>query len=183
MRAMNVFCAMSRCTPPQTLKARPTPPRPASLIWAGCSPKSSKPWALPTPGWTSTAMSMPRCPPPRAMRRPPGLGFIAHMDTAPGTSGENVQPPAARKLRRRRRDPARDRRRHAGQGLPVFGRHEGPDPDHGRRHPTLLGADDKAGVAEIMTMGRAAHRRRPPPRQDLHRRHPRRGGRPGGRSL
>ena len=64
----------------------------------------------------------------------PGLGFIAHMDTAPGTSGENVQPQLHENYDGGDVTPARDRRRHAGQGLPVFGRHEGPDPDHGRRH-------------------------------------------------
>ena len=96
-------------------------------------------------------MSMPRCPPPPGYEAAPGLGFIAHMDTAPGTSGENVQPqlhenydggdvtlPATGDVMRVRDFPFL-----AGMKGQTLITADGT---------TLLGADDKAGVAEIMTM-------------------------------
>ena len=62
----------------------------------------------------------------------PALGLIAHMDTAPDASGENVNP--ARELRRQRRDPARHRHGDEGFRFPLPGLYEGRDPDHHRRH-------------------------------------------------
>ena len=80
-----------------------------------------------------------------------GLGFIAHMDTAPGTSGENVNPqihenydggdvvlPATGAVLKPAEFPFLSEMK--GQTLITT---DGS---------TLLGADDKAGVAEIMTM-------------------------------
>ena len=80
-----------------------------------------------------------------------GLGFIAHMDTAPGTSGENVNPqihenydggdvllPATGAVLKPADFPFLTEMK--GQTLITT---DGS---------TLLGADDKAGVAEIMTM-------------------------------
>ena len=80
-----------------------------------------------------------------------GLGFIAHMDTAPGTSGENVNPqihenydggdvllPATGAVLK----PA---------DFPFLTEMKG-QPLITTDGSTLLGADDKAGVAEIMTM-------------------------------
>lgn len=80
-----------------------------------------------------------------------GLGFIAHMDTAPGTSGENVNPqihenydggdvvlPATGAVLKPAEFPFLTEMK--GQTLITT---DGS---------TLLGADDKAGVAEIMTM-------------------------------
>ncbi|WP_295473484.1 peptidase T [uncultured Subdoligranulum sp.] len=80
-----------------------------------------------------------------------GLGFIAHMDTAPGTSGENVNPqihenydggdvllPATGAVLKPADFPFLSEMK--GQTLITT---DGS---------TLLGADDKAGVAEIMTM-------------------------------
>ena len=79
----------------------------------------------------------------------PALGFISHMDTAPDASGENVQPQL---------HPSYD------GGVIQLGHGESLDP---ARFPfmaglkgqtlittdgsTLLGGDDKAGIAEIMT--------------------------------
>ena len=63
----------------------------------------------------------------------PALGLIAHMDTAPDASGENVNHPA-RELRRRRRGAARHRQGDEGLRLPLPCLHEGRDPDHHRRH-------------------------------------------------
>ena len=86
----------------------------------------------------------------------PALGFVAHMDTSPAASGKNVQPrieknyqggdivlkPATETapaiLLTPREFP--DLTRHIGEDLIVT---DGT---------TLLGADDKAGVAEIMAM-------------------------------
>ena len=80
-----------------------------------------------------------------------GLGFIAHMDTAPGTSGKNVNPqihenydggdvvlPATGAVLKPAEFPFLSEMK--GQTLITT---DGS---------TLLGADDKAGVAEIMTM-------------------------------
>ncbi len=81
----------------------------------------------------------------------PGLGFVAHMDTAPDASGENVRPQL------------HENYDGGDVTLPATG-----DVMHVSEFPflasmkgqtlitadgtTLLGADDKAGVAEIMTM-------------------------------
>lgn len=81
----------------------------------------------------------------------PGLGFIAHMDTADEASGENVQPqlyenydggdvtyPATGAVMRVAQYPFL-----AGMKGQTLITSDGA---------TLLGADDKAGIAEIMTM-------------------------------
>ena len=79
----------------------------------------------------------------------PALGFIAHMDTAPGVSGENVKP-------RCLRYEGGDIRLGNGEALllkdfPQLANYVGQEliVTDGS---TLLGADDKAGVAEIVTM-------------------------------
>jgi tripeptide aminopeptidase len=81
----------------------------------------------------------------------PVVGFIAHLDTSPDLSGENVRPQIIRNydgkdilLNEEENivlSPSRfpDLLRHMGEDLIVT---------DGR---TLLGADDKAGIAEIMT--------------------------------
>ena len=80
-----------------------------------------------------------------------GLGFIAHMDTAPGTSGENVNPQI------------HENYDGGDVVLPATGAVLKPadftflTEMKGQTlittdGSTLLGADDKAGVAEIMTM-------------------------------
>lgn len=91
-------------------------------------------------------------PPSEGVTAAPVLGFIAHMDTAPALSGENIRPQIIRAydggeicLNREldiRLRPADfpDMTRYKGQDLITT---DGT---------TLLGADDKAGVAEIMTM-------------------------------
>jgi tripeptide aminopeptidase len=86
-----------------------------------------------------------------AAGRLPALGFLAHLDTYPGTSGANVRPQVIRG--------------YAGGDivLPATGARLSPasNPNLDRCHGhtlihtdgrTLLGADDKAGIAEIMTM-------------------------------
>ena len=86
----------------------------------------------------------------------PALGFVAHMDTSPAASGKNVRPRMEENYRggdivlqqgKSGEDaillsPAQfpDLLRHVGEDLIVT---DGT---------TLLGADDKAGVAEIMSM-------------------------------
>ena len=78
----------------------------------------------------------------------PGLGFLAHMDTAPGVSGENVKP-------RCLRYEGGDIRLGNGEALllkdfPQLANYVGQEliVTDGS---TLLGADDKAGVAEIVS--------------------------------
>ena len=82
----------------------------------------------------------------------PGIGFVAHMDTSPAASGENVKPRIVEK--------------YDGGDILLSGEGEnaiflrtGDFPDLARQAgndlivtdgTTLLGADDKAGVAEIM---------------------------------
>ena len=65
----------------------------------------------------------------------PVIGFIAHMDTSPDASGRHVKPSI---IRYEGGDPYIDDR-YIGQELLVTD------------HSTLLGADDKAGIAEIVT--------------------------------
>ena len=101
----------------------------------------------------------------------PALGLIAHMDTAPDASGENVNPilhenydghdvtlPATGMVMKVSTFPFLKELK--GETLITT---DGT---------TLLGADDKAGVSEILTAA-DPHGRGPPPRQDLHRLHPR----------
>ena len=64
----------------------------------------------------------------------PVIGFIAHMDTSPDASGRNIKPSIVKAEERDFIDP-----RYAGQDVIVTD------------NKTLLGADDKAGIAEIVT--------------------------------
>lgn len=64
----------------------------------------------------------------------PVVGFIAHMDTSPDASGRNIKPSIVKAEERDFIDP-----RYAGQDVIVTD------------NKTLLGADDKAGIAEIVT--------------------------------
>ena len=85
-------------------------------------------------------------------REVPALGFIAHMDTSPDASGENVKPQlienydgdviVLNKEKNIIMDPKEFKSllSHVGEELIVT------------NGTTLLGADDKAGIAEIMTL-------------------------------
>ena len=64
----------------------------------------------------------------------PAIGFIAHMDTSPDVSGRHVKPSIVKAEERDFIDA-----RYAGQDVIVTDQ------------TTLLGADDKAGIAEIVT--------------------------------
>ena len=64
----------------------------------------------------------------------PTIGFIAHMDTSPDASGKHVKPSIVKAEERDYINP-----RYAGQDVIVTDT------------TTLLGADDKAGIAEIVT--------------------------------
>ena len=80
----------------------------------------------------------------------PVIGFIAHVDTSPEMPGAGVKPIVHRALRRQRYRAAR-----RSVGGPAGGRRSrarrADRPRHRHRlGSTLLGADDKAGVAEIM---------------------------------
>lgn len=66
--------------------------------------------------------------------RIPVIGFIAHMDTSPDASGKHVKASIVKAEERDYIDP-----RYAGQDIIVTDT------------TTLLGADDKAGIAEIVT--------------------------------
>ncbi len=103
------------------------------------------------PAWMNTAMSTPRSNRPE-LEKAPALGFIAHMDTAPAMSGRHVKPRIVEAydggdivlnrelgITMRRAD------------FPCLGECVGQDliVTDGT---TLLGADDKAGIAEIMAM-------------------------------
>jgi tripeptide aminopeptidase len=86
----------------------------------------------------------------------PALGFIAHMDTSPSASGENVQPRIEENYRGgdivlRQGSGAQTAILLTPAQFPDLNRHVGEDliVTDGT---TLLGADDKAGVAEIMSL-------------------------------
>ena len=64
----------------------------------------------------------------------PVIGFIAHMDTSPDASGKHIKASIVKAEEREYIDP-----RYAGQDVIVTD------------ETTLLGADDKAGIAEIVT--------------------------------
>ncbi len=72
--------------------------------------------------------------PSEVSRHVPVIGFIAHMDTSPDASGRNVKASIVKAEERDYIDP-----RYAGQDVIVTDT------------TTLLGADDKAGIAEIVT--------------------------------
>ena len=72
--------------------------------------------------------------PSEISRQIPVIGFIAHMDTSPDASGRNIKPSIVKAEERDFIDP-----RYAGQDVIVTD------------NKTLLGADDKAGIAEIVT--------------------------------
>lgn len=80
----------------------------------------------------------------------PTIGFVAHVDTSPDVSGENVRPQVFRYAGGRYPLP--------GDPAQALDPAEWPELEHHAGHElvssdgtTLLGADDKAGVAEIMT--------------------------------
>ena len=90
-------------------------------------------------------------PAAKGCEKAPGLGFIAHMDTAPDFCGENVQPRIIERYDGK--DVA------LGTSVRVLTNAQFPHLADlkGRTlivtdGTTLLGADDKAGVAEILTM-------------------------------
>lgn len=86
-----------------------------------------------------------------ASRRVPAIGFLAHLDTYPGTSGANVKPQIVEAyaggdlvLPATGAKVSAERNRHLGRCL-----------GHTLVHTdgtTLLGADDKAGIAAIVTL-------------------------------
>lgn len=71
--------------------------------------------------------------------RLPVIGFIAHMDTSPDASGKNIKPSIITVKAERTEEEDYIDPRYAGQEVIVTD------------HTTLLGADDKAGIAEIVT--------------------------------
>jgi tripeptide aminopeptidase len=89
-----------------------------------------------------------RLPPSPGMEAVPALGFLAHIDTAGDVSGKDVQPQVVKNYAGQKitlapglaLDPALDADLAAQKGAGII--HTDGS--------TLLGADDKAGVAEIM---------------------------------
>ncbi|MFH1941824.1 MAG: peptidase T [bacterium] len=84
--------------------------------------------------------------------RIPVIGFLAHVDTSPEVSGKNVKPVLHRGYRGRdivlTGDPSQVIRVDENPALTAFIGDDVVTSDG----TTLLGADDKAGIAEIMTM-------------------------------
>lgn len=89
--------------------------------------------------------------PANAKKNVPTIGFIAHMDTSPDCSGANVKPRIIEKY-----DgsdivlDAKEGIKTAVARFPELKQHIGEDLIVTDGH-TLLGADDKAGIAEIVT--------------------------------
>ena len=75
----------------------------------------------------------------RVESQKPVIGFIAHMDTSPDASGKNIKPSIITVKAERTEEEDYIDPRYAGQEVIVTD------------HTTLLGADDKAGIAEIVT--------------------------------
>ena len=78
------------------------------------------------------------------LKSAPALGFVAHVDTSPDASGENVNPRIIENYQGNdeilRKEEFPDLLRHIGEDIIATDK------------TTLLGADDKAGIAEIMSM-------------------------------
>jgi tripeptide aminopeptidase len=91
----------------------------------------------------------PNLPPGVDPASVPTVAFFAHMDTYPGTTGENVKPQRVRYTGGDVVLPADPSRVIRASENPELARHVGEEiiTTDGT---TLLGADDKAGVAEIM---------------------------------
>ena len=88
--------------------------------------------------------------PANVEREIPTIGFIAHMDTSPDMSGENVSPRIVEKYEGG--DIVLSEADHiilSPSQFPELKDHVGEDPIATDGH-TLLGADDKAGIAEIV---------------------------------
>ncbi|MBN2758563.1 MAG: peptidase T [Bacteroidales bacterium] len=81
----------------------------------------------------------------------PKIGFIAHMDTAPDMSGEGVEPQLVKKYNGK--DIILNKEKNiilSPNDFPELLKYVGQDL-YTTNGTTLLGADDKAGIAEIMT--------------------------------
>ena len=76
---------------------------------------------------------------PEGKENIPVVGFIAHMDTSPDASGRHVKASIIKVGSEESRDESYIDPKYAGQEVIVTD------------HTTLLGADDKAGIAEIVT--------------------------------
>jgi tripeptide aminopeptidase len=89
-----------------------------------------------------------RLPPSKGKENAPSVGFLAHIDTASDVSGKDVEPHLVRGYNGEKiklssglaLDPAKEPELAAQRGKTII--HSSGD--------TLLGADDKAGIAEIM---------------------------------
>jgi tripeptide aminopeptidase len=89
-----------------------------------------------------------RLPPSKGRENAPSVGFLAHIDTASDVSGKDVEPHLVRDYNGEKielsgglaLDPAKESELAAQKGKTII--HSSGD--------TLLGADDKAGIAEIM---------------------------------
>lgn len=98
---------------------------------------------------TEHAYVCARLPAAKGYENVPVIGFLAHMDTAEEVSGENVNPSIIKNYDGSRLavgngiilDPANDTALSAAKGETIIT----------TDGSTLLGADDKAGIAEIMT--------------------------------
>ncbi|MBR3437384.1 MAG: peptidase T, partial [Lachnospiraceae bacterium] len=88
-------------------------------------------------------------PASKGFENAPKIGLIAHMDTSPAVSGTNVRPRIVRyeggDLELNEKEAIRK------ADFPFLSRYEGKEMIV-TDGTTLLGADDKAGVAEIMTV-------------------------------
>lgn len=90
--------------------------------------------------------------PSNTKKEAPAIGFIAHMDTSPDMSGENVKPQIIKDYDGKTICLNKELNiLMSPEDFPILKTHVGKDliVTDGT---TLLGADDKAGVAEIMTM-------------------------------
>ena len=114
-----------------------------------CSSRSCARSASTTPRWTTTATSPRRCPATSTARRSSASSRTS--TRARTRRARRRRADRAPRLRRRRhRAPARRHRPRSGRACPSWAARAGHDIVTSSGD-TLLGADDKAGVAEIMT--------------------------------
>ena len=128
-----------------------TPSTPGQMIFAQSLEEELKAMGLTEITLDENGYLMATLPATPGYENAPTVGFIAHLDTSPDASGHNVNPRIVENY------PGGDITLNAAKGI-VLSPKDFPEMDHYvgddlivTDGTTLLGADDKAGIAEIIT--------------------------------
>ena len=169
---MNAFSSMSRCIPPRTPASSTHPTTKRQFDLANQLVEELKALGLADAHVDEHCYVYATIPATPGCEQAHSIGFIAHMDTTEDAPGENVKP-----ILHENYDGGDVYLPGSGATIPVA---EFPFLADLKGQTlittdgtTLLGADDKAGVAEIVTMAERLIAEKAAPRQDLHRLHPR----------